>query len=155
VYALKPAVGRKEEDISPFMMMMMMITTIPLAIIIIVVIVVITITETPRNAEFFSQGDKERKHGLPVTPILNRSTGHLASSQLAFVTYVTKPMMESLAPILPLFVRMALGHMEVNMQLYQEVIAEGPASRYKTIGVDYAKILAVHGKVTDDMPVEG
>jgi hypothetical protein len=63
-------------------------------------------------------------------------------------------MMESLAPILPLFVQMAQSHMEVNMQLYQEVIAEGPGSRYKTIGVDYSKILAVHGKVTDDVQVE-
>lgn len=105
-------------------------------------------------AEFFMQGDKESKHGLPVTPILNRSTGHLASSQLAFVTYVTKPMMESLAPVLPQFVRMAQQHMQVNMSLYQEIIAEGTASRYKTIGVDYSTILAVHGKVTDDISVE-
>jgi 3'5'-cyclic nucleotide phosphodiesterase len=106
------------------------------------------------HAEFFSQGDKERKHGLPVTPILNRSTGHLASSQLAFITYVTKPMMESLAPVLPVFVKMAQRFMEANMMLYQEVIAEGSASRHKTIGVDYSTILAVHGTITDDIPVE-
>lgn len=85
-------------------------------------------------AEFFVQGDKERKHGLPVTPILNRSTGHLASSQLAFVMYVTKPMMESLGPVVPKFVGKAISHMEKNMALYQEIIAEGPSSRYKTIG---------------------
>jgi hypothetical protein len=89
-----------------------------------------------------------------VTPILNRSTGHLASSQLAFDTYVTKPMMESLRPILPNFVDMAHVHMEHNMQLYQEIIAEGAAARYKTIGVDYSTILAVHGRITDDLPVE-
>jgi hypothetical protein len=104
--------------------------------------------------EFFTQGDKERKHGLPVAPILNRSTGHLASSQLAFVTYVTKPMMESLAPILPLFVKMAHSHMETNMMLYQEIIAEGATSRHKTIGVDYSTILAIHGNITDDISVE-
>lgn len=106
------------------------------------------------RAEFFTQGDKERKHGLPVTPILNRATGHLASSQLAFVTYVTKPMMESLAPVLPAFVAMAQAHMGRNMGLYQEIIAEGPGGRHKTIGVDYSALLATHGKVTDDMPVE-
>jgi 3'5'-cyclic nucleotide phosphodiesterase len=105
-------------------------------------------------AEFFTQGDKERKHGLPVTPILNRATGHLASSQLAFVTYVTKPMMESLAPILPSFVKMAQAHMEVNMMLYQEVIAEGLSGRFKTIGVDYSRILATSGAVTDDLTIE-
>ena len=100
------------------------------------------------------QGDQERKHGLPVTPILNRATGNLASSQLAFISYVTKPMLESLAPILPAFVKMAQMHMERNMMLYQEIIAEGLASRYKTIGVDYSSILAVHGTVSDDIPVE-
>jgi hypothetical protein len=68
--------------------------------------------------------------------------------------YVTKPMMESLAPILPIFVKMALGYMEQNMILYQEVIAEGPNARFKTIGVDYGKLLAPGGTVTDDLPVE-
>lgn len=89
-----------------------------------------------------------------MTPVLNRATGHLASSQLAFVTYVTKPMMESLAPILPRFAAMAQAHMEVNMMLYQEVIAEGLSGRFKTIGVDYGRILATAGQVTDDLVVE-
>lgn len=44
-------------------------------------------------------------------------------------------MMESLAPVLPDFVGKAIKHMERNMALYQEIIAEGPSSRYKTIGV--------------------
>jgi 3'5'-cyclic nucleotide phosphodiesterase len=105
-------------------------------------------------AEFFTQGDKERKHGLPVTPILNRSTGHLASSQLAFVMYVTKPMMESLAPVLPDFVRKATTHMERTMALYQEIIAEGPSSRFKTIGVDYLKLVPPGSMITDDLCIE-
>lgn len=68
--------------------------------------------------------------------------------------YVTKPMMESLAPILPSFVAMATAHMEHNMVLYQDIIMEGPSSRFKTIGVDYDKILPPGGAVTDDMPIE-
>ena len=68
--------------------------------------------------------------------------------------YVTKPMMESLAPILPTFVGMATTYMEQNMMLYQEIIIEGPSSRFKTIGVDYDKMLPPGAPVTDDMPIE-
>lgn len=68
--------------------------------------------------------------------------------------YVTKPMMESLAPILPTFVTMAMTNMEQNMMLYQDIIIEGPSSRFKTIGVEYDRILPPGAAVTDDMPIE-
>lgn len=63
-------------------------------------------------------------------------------------------MMESLAPILPTFVTMAMAYMEQNMVLYQDIIIEGPSSRFKTIGVNYSKILPPGAAITDDMPVE-
>ena len=63
-------------------------------------------------------------------------------------------MLGSLKPLLPNFITMAQAHMEQNMMLYQENIAEGVVARYKTIGVDYSTILAVHGRVTDELPVE-
>lgn len=48
-------------------------------------------------------------------------------------------MMESLAPILPLFTQKAFVYMQNNMNLYQAIIAEGASSKGKTIGMDESK----------------
>lgn len=89
-----------------------------------------------------------------MTPFLNREIGHLSQSQLAFITYVTQPMLEALEPALPNFCAMVRPLVEHNCLLYQRVIAEGTAARFKTIGVNYAALVAKHGAVTDDLRVE-
>ncbi|KAI9189613.1 hypothetical protein H9P43_001046 [Blastocladiella emersonii ATCC 22665] len=43
-------------------------------------------------AEFFRQGDTERKMGLDVSPFMDREKVNLASSQLGFIDYVVSPL---------------------------------------------------------------
>lgn len=105
-------------------------------------------------AEFYSQGDREQKAGLPVTPFLKREGGYLARSQLAFITFVSKPMLETLEPALPKFCAMVKPLMEHNCFLYNTLTQEGDGARYKTIGVEYSSLMAKHGVITDDLPVE-
>jgi len=44
--------------------------------------------------EFFSQGDKERKMGLPVSQLCDRETIVIANSQKGFLSYLVLPIFE-------------------------------------------------------------
>lgn len=41
--------------------------------------------------EFYRQGDIERKKGLPISPLCDRSQHNLAKSQIGFIEFVVKP----------------------------------------------------------------
>jgi len=50
------------------------------------------------SEEFFSQGDEERKLGLPISALCDRNTvGHLGKSQRGFIEFVCMPLFEELA----------------------------------------------------------
>ena len=42
--------------------------------------------------EFFQQGDLEAAQGLPVSPLMDRSTTSLAISQINFIEFVVAPL---------------------------------------------------------------
>jgi len=44
--------------------------------------------------EFYRQGDNERKHGLPISPFMDRQTANLPQSQVGFMQYLVQPMYE-------------------------------------------------------------
>ncbi|KAJ3094979.1 cAMP-specific 3',5'-cyclic phosphodiesterase 4A [Phlyctochytrium planicorne] len=46
-------------------------------------------------AEFFRQGDDEKKLGLPVSPFMDRETVQIASSQISFLDFICLPMYET------------------------------------------------------------
>ena len=46
--------------------------------------------------EFFSQGDLEQQLGIPVTPMMDRTTACIPKQQLGFYDFVVRPMFESL-----------------------------------------------------------
>ena len=46
--------------------------------------------------EFFAQGDLEREKGLPVTPIMDRTSANTARVQLGFIDVITRPLFLSL-----------------------------------------------------------
>lgn len=52
-------------------------------------------------AEFFSQGDKEREAGLPISPLCDRATTNRATSQINFVEFVVAPLFSLVARIFP------------------------------------------------------
>lgn len=42
--------------------------------------------------EFFQQGDMERAQGLPVSPLMDRTTTAFAPSQINFIEFVVAPL---------------------------------------------------------------
>ena len=42
--------------------------------------------------EFFQQGDMERAQGLPLSPLMDRTTTALAPSQINFIEFVVAPL---------------------------------------------------------------
>lgn len=51
--------------------------------------------------EFFSQGDREKELGLPVSPLCDRETTDKAESQIGFIKFVVQPAFEVLAQVIP------------------------------------------------------
>lgn len=51
--------------------------------------------------EFFMQGDQERAQGLPVSPLMDRSTTSLAISQINFIEFVVAPLFHQVCQQLP------------------------------------------------------
>ena len=52
--------------------------------------------------EFHTQGDDEKRQGLPVTPDHDRERSNPAASQLSFVRYVVNPLYAALDQLIPL-----------------------------------------------------
>ena len=48
--------------------------------------------------EFFQQGDLEAAQGLPVSPLMDRSTTSLAISQINFIEFVVAPLFLQVLP---------------------------------------------------------
>jgi len=44
--------------------------------------------------EFFRQGDKERKLGLPFSPLCDRNNTLVAESQIGFIEFIVEPSMQ-------------------------------------------------------------
>ena len=42
--------------------------------------------------EFFTQGDEERKRGLPISPFYDRGKNSTAQSQMGFINVLVKPL---------------------------------------------------------------
>jgi len=44
--------------------------------------------------EFFRQGDKEKEMGLPPSPLCDRTTTHIAESQIGFIDFIVAPSLD-------------------------------------------------------------
>lgn len=52
-------------------------------------------------AEFWQQGDEERRRGVPISMMCDRETANVAKGQLGFIDFVVKPYMKALESVLP------------------------------------------------------
>ena len=52
-------------------------------------------------AEFWQQGDEERRRNLPISPMCDRNVPVVAKTQIGFMEFVVRPFMKELAPVLP------------------------------------------------------
>lgn len=82
--------------------------------------------------EFFAQGDKERKLGLPISPNCDRRTTMKADSQIGFIRYVILPSYEVLASILYPVEDRIVPIIQANARFWEaqqkEVRAEGEST---------------------------
>lgn len=51
--------------------------------------------------EFFSQGDEERRLGLPVSPMCDRDTVNVPGSQIGFIDFIIQPTLQALSLLSP------------------------------------------------------
>lgn len=59
------------------------------------------------------QGDQEKKRGLAVSALCDRTKVEVPKSQLAFLTYVVKPTFEALKGLAPVTAGLALDNIDV------------------------------------------
>jgi hypothetical protein len=75
--------------------------------------------------EFFSQGDEERRRGLPISMFMNRETANVPKCQIGFIDFIVKPLYEPWA----LFLNRdnefkGLGNIAANREHYRKFVIE-------------------------------
>ncbi|ORZ33070.1 hypothetical protein BCR44DRAFT_1416143 [Catenaria anguillulae PL171] len=73
-------------------------------------------------AEFFRQGDEERRLGLPISPYCDSTQPNLPGSQVGFMTWVVSPLYESLHLVLPIHVQ--VGQLRANFEYWKTAQAQ-------------------------------
>merc|ERR1712228_687021 len=70
--------------------------------------------------EFFSQGDEEKRRGLPVSPMCDRSTTNVPGSQIGFIQFIVQPTFEGLAALFPKAKEVCLFELESNKSAWEQ-----------------------------------
>lgn len=74
--------------------------------------------------EFYLQGDEERRRGMPVTPMMDRSKPiPMEKFQAGFINAIVLPLFKSLAGVGGVNVSSALPHLHRNFAQWQRLIA--------------------------------
>ncbi|KAK9908731.1 hypothetical protein WJX75_002027 [Coccomyxa subellipsoidea] len=71
-------------------------------------------------AENFAQGDRERREGLPVSPLCDRERVDVPKSQLTFLEYVVRPCFEAVRSLAPETAAIALRNVEAGCRHWEE-----------------------------------
>ncbi len=72
-------------------------------------------------AEFFAQGDLEAEKGLPISPLCDRNSTDLASSQRDFIRYIVLPAFEVLGSIIPEVDRVVVPQIVQNLEYWESI----------------------------------
>ena len=67
--------------------------------------------------EFYDQGDKERKIGLPISPFMDRRKQALNKLQISFIGYLVIPMVDSFVSVFP-EMKFAMDHITYNKKYW-------------------------------------
>eukprot|EP00760_Papus_ankaliazontas_P035322 PhM_4_TR7742/c4_g1_i1/m.41817/K13755/PDE1; calcium/calmodulin-dependent 3',5'-cyclic nucleotide phosphodiesterase len=51
--------------------------------------------------EFYMQGDRERRYGMPCSPFMDRTQPAMAKGQIAFMNYIVVPLFETISEYVP------------------------------------------------------
>lgn len=69
--------------------------------------------------EFFSQGDEEKRLGIPVSPLCDRDTVRFASSQVGFIQFIVQPTYALLAELVPNVETIILAPLASNLVIWE------------------------------------
>mmetsp|Transcript_19638 Transcript_19638/g.33775 ORF Transcript_19638/g.33775 Transcript_19638/m.33775 type:complete len:643 (-) Transcript_19638:84-2012(-) len=69
-------------------------------------------------SEFFSQGDKEKEMGLPISPLCDRKAVKQHESQIGFIKFVVQPTFELLGKIIPRIQDEVVPTIEKNLEYW-------------------------------------
>jgi hypothetical protein len=86
--------------------------------------------------EFFAQGDEEKKRGVPISPMCDRSSTDITCMQLGFIDFVISPLYMALFKMFPTNgFRILARNLQLNYRSYAEKkIAESPADSERLHG---------------------
>merc|ERR1712039_770116 len=74
------------------------------------------------------QGDCEKRLGMPVSPLCDRDTTNIPSSQLGFIEFIVEPTLTELAVLAPKVDDICLRRLRTNKDMWQRRQKEGEAS---------------------------
>ncbi|CUG92692.1 phosphodiesterase, putative [Bodo saltans] len=81
-------------------------------------------------AEFWQQGDEEKRRGMPISILCDRNGTNVAKSQMGFISFVVKPFVKELAPVLP---KVWLERLDSNWAALQQLTPEVEVERVAQI----------------------
>ncbi|XP_063532683.1 3',5'-cyclic-AMP phosphodiesterase isoform X8 [Cydia strobilella] len=76
--------------------------------------------------EFFQQGDREREHGMDISPMCDRHNSTIEKSQVGFIDYIVHPLWETWADLVHPDAQDILDTLEENRDYYQSMIPPSP-----------------------------
>ncbi|VVC92845.1 unnamed protein product [Leptidea sinapis] len=76
--------------------------------------------------EFFLQGDREREHGMDISPMCDRHNATIEKSQVGFIDYIVHPLWETWADLVHPDAQDILDTLEENRDYYQSMIPPSP-----------------------------
>ena len=73
--------------------------------------------------EFFNQGDNERKLGINISMLMDRTTVNIAKAQDGFIKFLIKPAFVSLSTMLP-YLELNINYMDENLDKWASKVIE-------------------------------
>jgi len=68
--------------------------------------------------EFFAQGDREKKIGIPISPLCDRENSNVAQGQVGFIKFVVLPLYDLWAKLMPEFT-CAVTYLKKNLAFWE------------------------------------
>ena len=81
--------------------------------------------------EFFMQGDREKKEGLPISPLCDRHGTNIPKSQIGFMDFIVKPMFTAFCKFMPIFEEMCMPSLQKNRKYWSDKIPPEEAEQEK------------------------
>eukprot|EP00808_Paulinella_micropora_P008644 g53425.t1 len=95
---------------------------------------IMTIWTARITEEFFRQGDAERKLGMPISAMMDRTKPNIPNSQVGFIDVIVAPLFKTYAGCAPTSMEAPLELLNANKKFWQEMLKAPSALRLP--GVD-------------------